>query len=154
MRQPPRDPKERFMDRKMVGSIFASAAGLFLAVSVAYLLTFYSGASAAVAQTTAFVTWLMGHVFLALNLRSEREPLLRLGFLSNRLMLVWGTAALLFAVFASVVPGVQSVLRTTPIGPSQWLLAAALALVGTFWIEVRKWLSPQRAPELAGVHAT
>ncbi len=154
MRQPPRDPRSRFMDRRMVVSIFASSAGLFLAVSAAYLSTYYSGANLGVAQTTAFVTWLMGHVFLALNLRSEREPLLRLGFLSNRLMVVWGAAAIVFAAFASLVPGVQSVLRTAPLGPSQWLLAIALALLGTFWIEVRKWLQPRRATNLAEVQTT
>ena len=142
MRQPPRDPHARFMDRSMVASVFSSAVGLFLAVSIAYLVTYYSGAGLAVAQTVAFVTWLLGHVFLALNLRSEHEPLLRLGPLSNRLMVVWGLAAVLFAIFASVTPGVQSVLRTSSLGATQWALAIGLAALGTFWIEVRKWLSP------------
>ncbi len=141
LRQGPREPHARFMDRRMVGSVFASAAGIFLAVSAAYLLTYYSGAGGAVAQTTAFVTWLLGHVFLALNLRSEREPLVRLGPLTNRLMVVWGLAAVLFAVFATVTPGVQSVLRTAPLAAGQWALALGLALLGTFWIEVRKWLA-------------
>ena len=142
MHQPPRDPNARFMDRSMVASIFTSAAGLFLAVSAAYLVTFYSGVGLAVAQTTAFVTWLLGHVFLALNLRSEHEPLLRIGLTSNRLMVVWGLAAILFAIFASMTPGVQSVLRTAPLGAAQWALAIVLAFAGTFWIEVRKWFAP------------
>jgi len=154
MRQPPRDPQARFMSRGMITSIFASAAGLFLAVSIAYLLSYYSGVGLAVAQTTAFVTWLLGHVFLALNLRSEREPLFRIGPFSNRLMVVWGAAAVLFAVFASLTPGVQSVLRTAPLGASQWALALALALLGTFWIEVRKWLSRPSATNLAGIRTT
>ncbi len=141
MRQPPRDPHARFMDRSMIGSIFSSAAGLVAAVSLAYVVTYDSGAGLAVAQTTAFVTWLMGHVFLALNLRSEHEPLTRLGPFSNRLMVVWGAAAILFAVFASMTPGVQVVLRTAPLGGGQWALAAGLAVLGTFWIEVRKWLA-------------
>ena len=141
MRQPPRNPHERFMSRPLVTSIFFSAAGLFLAVSIAYLVTYASGAPLAVAQTTAFVTWLMGHVFLALNLRSEREPLVRLGLISNRLMVVWGLAAILFALFASLTPGVQLVLRTVALGPGQWALAVVLAALGTFWIEVRKWLA-------------
>ncbi|HYM39170.1 MAG TPA: cation-translocating P-type ATPase [Thermoplasmata archaeon] len=154
MRQPPRDPQERFMSRPMVASIFTSAAGLFLAVSGAYLFTYYSGATLAVAQTTAFVTWLLGHVFLALNLRSEREPLVRLGLLSNRLMIIWGGAAILFALFASFTPGVQSVLRTASLGAPQWALALALALLGTFWIELRKWLVPVRPPEPAGLRSS
>lgn len=145
MRRRPRDPRVRFMDRSMVASIFLSAAGLFLAVSVAYLAAFYSGASLATAQTVAFVTWLLGHVFLALNLRSEREPLLRLGPFSNRLMVLWGAAAILFALIATLAPGVQAALRTTSLGAGQWLLALALAFLGTFWLEVCKWIPRGRA---------
>ncbi len=145
MRQAPRDPHARFMSRSMVGSVFLSATGLFLAVSIAYLATWYSDAGLAIAQTTAFVTWLLGHVFLALNLRSERQPLLRLGFLSNRLMVLWGAAAILFALFATLTPGVQSALRTAALGAGQWALALVLAFVGTFWIEIRKWIAPPRA---------
>ncbi len=154
MHEPPRDPRARFMSRSMVGSIFLSATGLFLAVSIAYLVTWYAGAGLAIAQTTAFVTWLLGHVFLALNLRSERQPLLRLGLLSNRLMVLWGAAAILFALFATLAPGVQSALRTAPLGAGQWALALVLALVGTFWIEVRKWLARPRAGSVSGSAST
>jgi Ca2+-transporting ATPase len=93
-------------------------------------------------------------VFLALNLRSEREPLFRIGLFSNRLMVIWGTAAILFALFASFTPGVQSVLRTASLGATQWALALGLALLGTFWIEVRKWLVPPRPTEATGSQAT
>jgi Ca2+-transporting ATPase len=150
MRQPPRNPRLRFLDRSFVSSVFTSAAGLASAVSVAYLWMVYSGVALKTAQTVAFVTWLLGHVFLALNLRSEREPLFRLGLLSNRLMVIWGVAAILFAVFASMTPGVQSVLWTLPLDLSQWLLAIALAVLGTFWIEARKWLAQPRGMKPAG----
>ena len=80
MRRPPRDPKAKFLDRSMVQSIFVSAAGLFAAVCGVYLATWYSGAGLITAQTMAFATWLLGHVFLAFNLRSEREPLVGRGY--------------------------------------------------------------------------
>jgi len=140
MRQPPRDPHARFMDRSMIVTIFSSAMGLFLAVSIAYLITWYSGAGLASAQTVAFGTWLLGHVFLALNLRSEREPLFKLGLFSNRMMVIWGGAAILFAIFATLTPGVQAVMRTTFLDVGQWALVIIMALLGTFWIEARKWL--------------
>jgi Ca2+-transporting ATPase len=154
MRLPPRNPRLRFLDRSFVLSVFTSAGGLASAVSVAYLVMFYSGVAQATAQTVAFVTWLLGHVFLALNLRSEREPLFRLGLLSNRLMVIWGMAAILFAIFASTTPGVQSVLRTVPLTLSQWLLAIALAFFGTFWIEARKWLAPPNGMKPAGTETS
>ena len=97
MHEPPRDPHARFIDGPMAGSIFSAGAGLFAAVSVAYLITWYtSGGDLLRAQTVAFLAWLLGHVFLAMNVRSEREPLFRLGFFSNRLMILWAAVVYTF----------------------------------------------------------
>src|SRR6266566_3658935 len=144
MRHPPRDPRDPFMDKAMVRSIFTSAAGLFAAVSVVYLVTWYSGVGLATAQTAAFVTWLLGHVLLALNLRSQREPLFRLGLFSNRLMVWWAMATVLFVLVVTLVPGVQMLFKTTSLSAETWALAIAAALIGTFWIEVRKWITSRR----------
>ncbi len=88
MQQPPRCPKAKLMDRPMLASIFSSAVGLFAAVSVSYLATWYRTHDLTEAQTMAFAAWLVGHIFLALNLRSEREPLVRLGYFSNHLIVI------------------------------------------------------------------
>ena len=139
MHEPPRNPRAWFIDGPMVSSIFGASAGLFAAVSVAYLVTWYtSGGDLVRAQTVAFVAWLLGHVLLAINLRSEREPLFRLGFFSNRLMILWGGAAIAFVLFATLVPGVQNLLKTTTFSGQDWLLVLIVTVTGTFWIEIRK----------------
>ncbi len=140
MRYPPRNPKANFMDRSMVSSIFTSGAGLFAAVSIAYLVTWYSSGNLAHAQTVAFVSWLLGHLLLAINLRSEREPLFRLGFFSNRLMIIWSLATVVFILFATLVPGVQSLLKTVPLSGGDWLLIVIATVAGTSWLEARKLL--------------
>jgi P-type Ca2+ transporter type 2C len=140
MRYPPRNPKAHFMDRAMVTSIFASGAGLFIAVSITYLVTWYTSGDLVKAQTVAFITWLLGHIFLAINLRSEREPLFRLGFFSNRLMVIWGAATLIFILCVSFIPGIQNLLKTVTLTPGEWILVIGMAFVGTFWIEVLKLL--------------
>lgn len=140
MRYPPRNPKANFMDRSMVSSIFTPGAGLFAAVSIAYLVTWYSSNNLAHAQTVAFVSWLLGHLLLAINLRSEREPLFRLGFFSNRLMIIWSLATVVFILFATLVPGVQSLLKTVPLSGGDWLLIVIVTVAGTCWLEVRKLL--------------
>jgi Ca2+-transporting ATPase len=145
MRQRPRDPKLSFMNRKMVASIFIAAAGLFAAVSAAYLVTWYSGAGQTQAQTVAFITWLLGHVFLAFNLRSEREPLLRLGLFSNRLMVGWAIATILFVLTVTLIPGVQGIVKTSQLDLNQWAVVLGAAFIGTFWLEVRKWMTFTKA---------
>ncbi len=140
MRYPPRNPGASFMDRAMVSSIFSSAAGLFMAVTTTYLVTWYTSGDLVKAQTVAFITWLLGHIFLAVNMRSEREPLFRLGIFSNRLMIIWGTATLVFVLCVSFIPGVESLLKTVPLTSGEWILVIGMAFAGTFWIEVLKLL--------------
>jgi P-type Ca2+ transporter type 2C len=140
MRRPPRNPHEPFMNHRMIGSILGAAAGLFAAVTGVYLLTWYHGASVNEARTVAFVTWLLGHVLLALNLRSEREPLVRLGLFSNRLLLVWLGAAVTFAFLVVFVPLLHPLFGTTRLSPGEWGVAVTAALLGSFWLEGRKFV--------------
>lgn len=144
MRRSPRNARAPFMSRDMVRSIVTAAAGLAIAVAGAYLVAWFSGATLAQAQTVAFVTWLVGHVLLALNLRSEKDPVSRLGYFSNRLMVAWGALAVLFVLVAVLVPPLHTALRTTSLGAGQWALALSLAVLGTMWIEAFKLLGAAR----------
>ena len=139
MSRSPRNPRDRFMNAKMQKSIFASAAGLFAAVSLAYLWALSQGRPLLGAQTLAFVTWLLGHAFLALNLRSERAPLLKLGLFTNRFMLAWLGAVLVTVALVTNVPLLQQALKTTALSGTDWVIAVTLSLVGTFWMEAFKW---------------
>jgi Ca2+-transporting ATPase len=154
MRRPPRDPKAKFLDHSMVRSIFASAAGLFAAVCGVYLATWHSGAGLIPAQTMAFATWLLGHVFLALNLRTEREPLFRVGFFTNWVMVVWAMATAALLLVATLVPAPQRLIKVTSLSPGQWALAVGAALAGTFWIELRKLIGEVRIGKSHGLAAT
>jgi len=102
-----------------------------------------SGVGLERAQTMAFVAWLVGHIFLAFNLRSDREPLFRLGVFSNRVMVGWAGATAVFVLVVTLVPWVQGILKTVPLSGFEWLLILAVAFVSTFWIEASKWLFPR-----------
>lgn len=145
MRRPPRDPRRPFMDRPMVTSVLVAGAGLFAAVSIAYLVTWSDAAARPRAGTVAFVTWLVGHFLLALNLRAERQPLLGLGLGTNRVMLAWGLAVAAFVLVAVLVPGARSALRTEALSPGQWALALGAAVIGTTWMEPMRWLRSGRS---------
>lgn len=149
MRRPPRNAHEPFMNRAMGLSILVSAAGLFIAVAAIYLMLWYSGAGLAQARTAAFVTWLLGHVFLAFNLRSEREPLFRLGFFSNRLMVFWMLATFIFVALIALAPVIAPTVAVpfgfVTLAPGQWPLALGLAILGTFWLEIAKLIARFRA---------
>jgi Ca2+-transporting ATPase len=90
----------------------------------------------------AFAAWLVGHVLLALNLRSEREPIVRLGLFSNRLMIAWAAATLALLLVATNVAGARNLFKVTRLDASEWALVVGAAVIGTFWIEIKKLARP------------
>lgn len=138
LNQKPRDPKAKFMDKTMVSSIGISSLGLFAAVTVVYLFTWYGTKDAVTSQTVAFFSWLIGHVLLAFNMRSERQPMFHLGLTSNRVMLLWTAAVALFLIAISTVPGAQSLMKVTSLTGSQWGMILGATIIGTFWMEIKK----------------
>ncbi|MDD5593227.1 MAG: cation-transporting P-type ATPase [Candidatus Margulisbacteria bacterium] len=141
MRLPPRDPKRPFMDRPMLTYLFVSAAGLFAAVTFNYLFTWYLTGDLLRAQTVAFASWLVGHVLLAVNMRSEREPISKLGWFSNPIMIGWAAAALAFVLASTLIPGVRQALKTVPLTGLEWLMIICVTAAGTFWLEAVKLIS-------------
>ena len=136
MSRPPRDPRARFLDRAMVASILASAAGLFLAVSAAYLRSWPEGEARA--RTMAFVAWLLGHVALAFVLRRERAPFTWRGLATNRVMVAWGLTTVAFALLAVRWDPLRNALKTAALAPADWAVAVAAVAAGTALVEWAK----------------
>ncbi|MCW3995396.1 MAG: cation-transporting P-type ATPase [Candidatus Bathyarchaeota archaeon] len=145
MKKPPISRAERFMNWQMLKTLFLGAFSLFLAVTVTYLFTWYvslptlgMAAAETYARTVAFATWMFGHIFLALNFRSEHEPLLKEGLLSNKVMLLW--ALLVFAVLiaGTTLSPLQAALQITSLSAVDWALVIGVAFAATFWMEVVK----------------
>lgn len=139
MTRPPDKLGRRFLDRAMTTSIFSAGISLFAGVFGAYLLTRTVG-HADQAGTVAFVTWQFGHVVVAFHLRSEREPLTRLGLTTNRVMLAWAAAVTGFIALALGVASLREVFVTRALQSSSWVTVAVAVVVSTSWIEVRKHL--------------
>jgi len=151
MNKPPNNPNEKFMSKSMLTSIALGALSLFAAVTATYLLTWYLNPAASAvqhAQTVAFATWMLGHILLALNLRSEKEPLSKLGVLSNKVMVLWALVVVATLVLGTTVPGIAASLHLKSLTPTDWAAAVVAAFVATFWIELRKVLAEKPPRQL------
>lgn len=142
-------PKKKLFDRGMISGIALSGLSLFVAVFGSFYYALYRGYPVAEARTFAFAAWIIGHIFLAFVSRSEREPLISLGPLTNRVMDVWAVVAFAF-IFAIVFTPVGALIKATGLSPSQVLLIAAFAFIAIFWQEGVKMLKygPARAPAI------
>jgi Ca2+-transporting ATPase len=140
MSRPPVNPKEKFMNKSMQWSILFGALSLFAAVSINYLFTWYQTGDFVLAQTIAFATWMIGHIFLALNFRSEKEPLIKLGLFSNKIMILWALLVLVILFLGVNVGALHGSLRITSLNFGNWVLVVGVSFVATFWIELKKIL--------------
>ncbi|MGZ4850612.1 MAG: HAD-IC family P-type ATPase, partial [Candidatus Bathyarchaeia archaeon] len=140
MNKPPNSPKEKFLNQPMLRSLFLGALSLFLAVTVTFLFAWYTTQSLPYARTVAFATWMFGHIFLALNFRSDREPLIKEGLLSNKVMLLWALLVFITLVVGTSLPATQTALQITGLSLKDWALVIAVSFAATFWLELKKIL--------------
>jgi Ca2+-transporting ATPase len=146
MKKPPVDPNEKFMNRSMQRNLILGAFSLFVAVSATYLATWYLNPNLPVdqrtvlAQTVAFATWMLGHIFLAFNFRSEKEPLVKQGLLSNKVMVLWALIVVATLVVGTNLLFVHDSLRITSLSLPDWALVVGVSFAATFWMELKKLL--------------
>jgi Ca2+-transporting ATPase len=141
MHRPPRDPRKRFIDRPMLNNMALAALSLASAVLINYLLAYYGGKSITVARTIAFGTWLVGHIYLAFTMRSQRQTVFKLGLTSNPIMLIWASSAILFFILITNVPALEDVVKVTSLNGFEWLMVFGVPFVTIFWHEIKKTLS-------------
>jgi Ca2+-transporting ATPase len=143
MQRPPNDPKEKFMNNNFLKSIGLGAVSLFAAVTATYLFTWYGNpipSAVMHAQTVAFATWMLGHILLALNLRSNKEPLSKLGIFSNKVMVLWALIVVATLLIATNVPVIAGSLKITSLNETDWVVVIVAAFAATFWMEIKKIL--------------
>ena len=143
MTRPPRDPAAKFLDRGTLTGIFASALSLFVAVSFCYLTAYYRSGNLVYAQTVAFSAWIVSHILLAFVRRSEKEPLLKRGLFSNRVMVLWAFSAVGLLLAVVYVPFLQGLVKVTALGWLDWATVILASFVATIWIEVAKYIQPK-----------
>jgi Ca2+-transporting ATPase len=150
MTRPPVDPKEKFMNRSMLNGISMGAVSLFAAVSLNFLFIWFLNPNLPadqrlmLAQTVAFATWMLGHILLALNFRSEKEPLAKLGYFSNKVMILWAILVVATLLAGTNLPFVHASLRITYLSLQDWALVIIVSFAATFWMELKKILQQQQ----------
>ncbi|MFG2041584.1 cation-translocating P-type ATPase [Dactylosporangium sp. NPDC048998] len=117
MRQPPRPPGARFLDRPELAAIVTVAATLILATLPGYLLLAHTHLSAA--RAAAVLGWLAGHAAIAWTLRTRPG----LSWRANPAFPAWAAIATLTGLIVALTPAGQLIHLSAP-------SAAALAGVG------------------------
>jgi sodium/potassium-transporting ATPase subunit alpha len=152
MRQPPRDPGERLLNKKLLARAYLflgpieAAAGMFGFFSVLRHGGWQWGEmlpsgnllymQATTACLTAIVITQIANVFAC---RSDRESLRSLGFFTNRLIFIGVASELLLQLFIVYHPWGNKIFSTSPISLASWLLLLPFALLLLLAEETRKF---------------
>ncbi len=129
----PRAKDSALFDRAQLIDLFVKGAFLFVAVTGVYLWARAVGLHFEMQRTLAFAAWIVGHVALAIESRSDRQSLLSLGVLSNRVIDLWAVAAATFLVVWVYVPALGMSLNLSTV-PVLTLLGVSAAVVA--WISL------------------
>lgn len=126
MTRPPRHPKEGILYGR-AASILATFVTQFLGTGILFYVAYYVwGRPLGEAQSMAFVQATLQELTMVWNCRSDRRNAFRIGFTSNRFLLL---AVALSAVLTMLIP-YTGLFGTEPLTPTDWALVLPLSLSG------------------------
>jgi len=129
-----------FLNRDIILRIFINGTGLAVGILAIYLSLYFGTGNVVLSQTAAFTTWLLGHIFLALNLKQESTPLLKQGFFSNRFGAFWLIGMVVLTLLITNVSVIFPYMSTAFLPLEVWFGILLVVFASTFWLEVAKWI--------------
>jgi len=138
MLRKPRSEKVRLFDRSTVGMGLLQGAGLFVAVSVAFLLAMRSGHASEEARAIAFTALIAGNLSLIWANHSSVRTILETGRSPN--IALWMVTAGAVATLLTVlyVPSIRELFAFSALHLTDFLVAFLLGTVSITWFEVLK----------------
>lgn len=127
MKQPPRDPREPILSKKMLQYIIAT--GIVMASGTLGIFIYMLGQEPMKAQTLAFTTFVLFQLYNVLNCRSNIHSIFKIGFLSNRTSILSIAAVIIVQAVIIYLPQVQSAFGTVSLSIEDWLLCAVTASI-------------------------
>lgn len=134
LQERPRNPKEGILTREFMLTILGEG---FL-IAVVTLSAYYIGlrtAGTALASTMAFATLTLARLFHGFNCRSK-EPLVRIGLLSNRYSMYAFFAGVILLLLVLIVPGLQRLFEVAPLSVLLFVKIAILSVLPTVTIQL------------------
>lgn len=129
---------KNFINWNLMSFIILASASISIAVTAVYLYIYYTSGFLLRAQTAAFSVWMLSQIFLAHNLRTEKQPVFMKGILSNKVITLWGIIIAAALVIITVFPDLQILLHTIYLTYQDWAIIIVVSIISTFWIEALK----------------
>lgn len=145
MSRPPRDPKEGIMSREVLRKILIGGILLSVLTLFVYGWALMEHDEIRLLRTMVFFTLCTGQLFHALNSKSLRHSLFKVG-IKNNPRLIWA-CALSFVLLLAVIytPGLQVVFGTATLSGHQLLVSVLAAVMIVPLFELVKWFDRRKS---------
>ncbi len=130
MQQSPRSPGEGIlhgMKRFIVAYVILQSGTTILSFCMKYYI---NGSSLESARTVAFMQACIFELFVVWNCRSEKHNAFKVGFTSNKFLLVAVVVSLLLTVSLGYIPIFQVMFHTVPLGLYDWIWIFGISCLG------------------------
>jgi Ca2+-transporting ATPase len=143
MQRPPYPSQESIFGRGLALFVVIMGIAMSLISLGIGAWAFFSGNPAW--QTLLFTTLIFSQVIFALEVRSERNSIFRIGLFTNPLMVVAFLATVGLQVAVVYLPFMQKVFSTTPLSGRDLLTAFGAGLAVLVVVETWKWILRRKA---------
>lgn len=147
MDQPPRDPNEPIIDKRMRVALPIQSITLALAAYLSFLyghtIEIYPN-TMDTARTCAFITLSVGELLRAYSARSETKPLYKMKIFSNRYLNISVIVSLVLLIGVVYIPFFQPIFHTVGLTKSELSVVLALALIPLVGGELGKLITNKR----------
>lgn len=141
MSQKPRNPDEPIIDRGMMIGIILQSISIAAASILAYMwaLNRYPN-SIEHARTITFTALITAELLRAYSSRSQKFTLFKIGFFTNKSMVIATTFAFLLMLVVLYIPFMQDIFYTFPLGLLDWEIVLTFAFIPLIIGELTKLL--------------
>jgi P-type Ca2+ transporter type 2C len=149
LQRPPRPPGEGILTRRTVAEILGVGA---LITAGCLGLALWAAAAGGPWQTLLFTTLAFAQLGVALTTRSDRIPFWRMSPAGNPFLFAAIAASLTATIAAVYLPGLSTLLATTPLSLTELGLAAAVAAAPAVLIELVELLRARQTTSQVACH--
>ena len=145
MTRPPRDPGQALLTRALVGRILLVSALLVVSAWWLFEWEIANGATLPEARTAALNLFVVVEGFYLFSCRSLTRSVWRIGFFSNRLLILGVSVQALAQLAITYLPAMNTVFQTAPLGLDVWMRIVAIAAGVSAFVGLEKWVRARRS---------
>lgn len=140
MEQNPQERNKPILDRSRVYLIAAISGLSFILGMALFEWSIADSGDISRARTVVFTFLVFKTLLYTFSIRSMRRPIWKIGFFSNKYLIISVLFGALLQLIAVYVPFMQKLLKTVPLYSKEWALILAACFIIMIMIEISKFI--------------